>query len=285
MAVGGEVGLVVLHDDEVAVAAQAGTAVHHFAVGSGHDGLAGGAADVDAFFTAAEAGEDVAGGGALPGDAGGAAGAAGYGRRGGWSGSGVSRRGGSGRRRRGGARRSSGRWGLRGGGRGVAGGLHAQYLADADVVVGQIVPSTQIVLADAVAQGDVIHGVAAHHGMLGGVYVHRSVRWGVAAAAGRSGAGCGRGIGSGRSSRRRIGGGISGLGGGRRAVGLRAVGIVVGRGGVAAVAGTVARHHRGGRLGEGASAEENGEGEGKSAEGKQLVHGDAGFLCTGTAQS
>ena len=61
MAVGGEVGLVVLHDDEVAVAAQAGTAVHHFAVGSGHDGLAGGAADVDAFFTAAEAGEDTKG--------------------------------------------------------------------------------------------------------------------------------------------------------------------------------------------------------------------------------
>ena len=83
VAVGGEVGLVVLHDDEVAVAAQAGTAVHHFAVGSGHNGLAGGAADVDALFTAAEAGEDVAGGGALPGDAGGAAGAAGYGRRGG----------------------------------------------------------------------------------------------------------------------------------------------------------------------------------------------------------
>ena len=289
MAVGGEVGLVVLHDDEVAVAAQAGTAVHHFAVGSGHYGLAGGAADVNAFFTAAETGEDVAGGGALPSDAGGAAGAAGYGRRRGWGGSSVGRRGWGGRRRRGGARRSSGRQGLRGGGRGVAGGFHTQYLADADVVVGQIVPSAQIVLADAVAQGDVIHGVAAHHGVLGGVHVHRSVRRSVAAAAGRSGTGCGRGIGSGRSSGRRVGGSVGGLGGGRRAVGLRAVGIVVGRGGIAAVvvavAGTVTRHHRGGWLGEGAGAKKNGEGERKSAEGKQLIHGDAGFLCTGTAQS
>ena len=59
------------------------------------------------------------------------------------------------------------------------------------------------------------------------------------------------------------------MGGGRRAVGLRAIGVVVGRGGIAAVvvavACTVAGHYGGGRLGEGAGAEENGEGEGKSA--------------------
>ena len=79
------------------------------------------------------------------------------------------------------------------------------------------------------------------------------------------------------------------MGSGRRAVRLCAVGVAVGRGGVAAVviavACAVAGHYGGGRLGEGAGAEENGEGEGKGAEGKQLIHGDAGFLCTETAQS
>ena len=45
----------------------------------------------------------------------------------------------------------------------AAAAAHAQHLADLDVVAGKVVPLAQIVLADAVAFGDVVNGVAGGH--------------------------------------------------------------------------------------------------------------------------
>src|SRR5256885_6279916 len=44
--VGREVGVVVLEDDQVAIATQAGAGIDHAAIGSGHHGIAGLACDV-----------------------------------------------------------------------------------------------------------------------------------------------------------------------------------------------------------------------------------------------
>ena len=67
--IGGQVGVVVLQDNQVAVTTQTSTRIHHAAVGRGQHGLAGIACNVDAFvFDFIKAGNRRALGGPQPGD-------------------------------------------------------------------------------------------------------------------------------------------------------------------------------------------------------------------------
>lgn len=202
VAVGTQVGLVVLDDDEIAITAQAGTDIDNFAIGGRQDGIASRATKFDVFLAAAECAYHLACNGALPCDACYSAGvAAAAGGCGTWIGGGRGICGGSwsGRGRCG---CCDGIWGwgvCAGGGRrwGVTCRFNAQDLANTDIVVAQTVPLTQVVLADAVALGDVEYGVAADDGVLQGIGVNGGVGRDVGACAGGGGSGCGACAGSG----------------------------------------------------------------------------------------
>ena len=66
VAVSSQEGAVVLDDHQIAVAAQAGTGIHHFTVGGRYYRLAGGTCNVHAFAGGAELGDHITGGRALP---------------------------------------------------------------------------------------------------------------------------------------------------------------------------------------------------------------------------
>ena len=57
----------------------------------------------------------------------------------------------------------------------ITGRLHAQGLANADIVIGQTVPGTQIILSDVVAFGNIIDGIAAHDFVRRGINVYRRI--------------------------------------------------------------------------------------------------------------
>ena len=128
--------------------------------------------DIHTFVAAAEVGDNVTGSRTLPCDAADVAAAAG---RHGWC---IGRSAWS---------RSSSCWRRRFACRScrcnVAFRFHAQGLTNADGVVGQVIPCTQIVLGNVVAFGDVVNGITTNNGMCRCIYINRRIRRRVSAGA------------------------------------------------------------------------------------------------------
>lgn len=149
VSVGGQINIIVLNNHEVTITTQTRATVHHLTISRRHHRLTAHATDVHAVVAITKRLNDFAFGGGLPACH--------------WGGGSD-----------GGIHGLGGLFGC-GGGRGcccggcaggAACGLHAQGLTQMNGVIRtDVVPCTQIVLADAVAFGNVVNGVAVLHQM------------------------------------------------------------------------------------------------------------------------